>query len=341
MPFVVYLADPTTGGVLASWASAGHVTFAEPGATLAFTGPRVADGLGEAITPGVQCAETLFESGQVDRVVPVEDLRAAVGAVLRTVRPAEADTQRRELGEVVDPPRGWDAVVAARALPSSGVLDDVLAGAEEVTELAGDRAGARSDAVTTAICRLRGRPLVVIGHRRGRGPVGVVGLDTARRAMLVASDLGLAILTLIDTDGAEISDDAERRGLAGAISRSMATLLAVPVPTLGVLAGSGSGGAAIAWAGTDRLVALADSWMSPISPEAASLIVHRDAGHARAMADQQRVGAAELAEQGIVDRLVARDRMIELIDDELAGLCAMSIGGLLARRGERMRRLGA
>lgn len=341
LPFIVYLANPTTGGVFASWASAGHVTFAEPGATVAFTGPRVAKALGAAIDPDVQRSEALFESGQVDAVVPVAKLRAAVATVLRALGPADLGRAHLEFPQVVDPPRGWNAVVAARALPSSGVLDEALLSADDVTELVGDRAGSRSDAVVTAICRLAGRPVVVIGHRRAQGPIGVVGLDTARRAMLVASDLGLPIVTLIDTDGAEISEAAERGGLAGAVSRSMAALLAAPVPTLAVLAGSGSGGAAIAWAGTDRFVALADSWMSPISPEAASLIVHRDTDHAEEMADLQRVSAVELVEQGIVDRLVARDRVIELLDDELARLVAVPLADLQARRGERMRRLGA
>ena len=71
LPYLVYLRNPTTGGVFASWGSLGHVTVAEPGALIGFLGPRVYEALyGEPFPEGVQRAENLYEHGLVDAVLP-------------------------------------------------------------------------------------------------------------------------------------------------------------------------------------------------------------------------------------------------------------------------------
>ena len=76
LPYLVYLRHPTTGGVLASWGSLGHVTVAEPGAMIGFLGPRVYEALyGAPFPQGVQVAENLYERGLVDAVLPVERAR--------------------------------------------------------------------------------------------------------------------------------------------------------------------------------------------------------------------------------------------------------------------------
>lgn len=338
LPFIVYLADPTTGGVLASWASAAHVTFAEPDATVAFTGPRVADALGMRIDPPeVQRAQSLLENGHVDAVVAISELRGAVRSVLVALSPGATPEGVVDPDETVVGPMGWQAVLAARSAASEPVIEELLRRADEVVELNGDRAGGRSESIIAAVCRLDGRPLMLIGHRRDLRPVGAAGLRVARRAMTIASELGLAVVTVIDTEGAEISAAEEQAGLAGAISSSIATMLAVRVPTLAVLAGSGCGGAAVAWAGADRLIAIPAAWLAPISPEAAAAIVHRDAGRASEMADLQQVGAIELRTQGIVDRVVPPDRIVDAISSTLDRLASTPLEELLAARSERFR----
>ncbi|MGO4423562.1 carboxyl transferase domain-containing protein, partial [Streptomyces sp. MCAF7] len=75
LPYLVHLRHPTTGGVLASWGSLGHVTAAEPGALIGFLGPRVHEALyGAEFPPGVQIAENLMAHGLVDAVLPPERL---------------------------------------------------------------------------------------------------------------------------------------------------------------------------------------------------------------------------------------------------------------------------
>ncbi|PZG07378.1 acetyl-CoA carboxylase carboxyltransferase subunit beta, partial [Nonomuraea aridisoli] len=75
LPYLVYLRHPTFGGVLASWASLGQLTAAEPRAMIGFLGPRVYEALyGRPFPEGVQVAETLRRQGLIDGVLPPEDL---------------------------------------------------------------------------------------------------------------------------------------------------------------------------------------------------------------------------------------------------------------------------
>ncbi|WP_460370709.1 carboxyl transferase domain-containing protein, partial [Actinocorallia lasiicapitis] len=97
LPYLVHLRHPTTGGVLASWGSLGHVTSAEPGALIGFLGPRVYEALHGAPFPeGVQRAENLAARGIVDAVVPAESLRPILQRILKVLLPSAAGTAGRE-----------------------------------------------------------------------------------------------------------------------------------------------------------------------------------------------------------------------------------------------------
>ena len=89
LPYIVILSDPTSGGVLASYAMLGDVQIAEPGAQLAFTGPRVIEAtIREKLPEGFQRSEFLRERGMVDIVCSRKELTATVGAVLGMLMPA-------------------------------------------------------------------------------------------------------------------------------------------------------------------------------------------------------------------------------------------------------------
>jgi hypothetical protein len=92
IPFISILTDPTTGGVLASFASLGDVILAEPGALIGFAGARVASGtVGEELPEGFQRSEFLLEHGFVDLVVPRSELRATLGRLVRLLPVPDAD----------------------------------------------------------------------------------------------------------------------------------------------------------------------------------------------------------------------------------------------------------
>jgi acetyl-CoA carboxylase carboxyl transferase subunit beta len=107
VPFISVLTDPTTGGVLASFASLGDVILAEPRALIGFAGARVASGtVGEDLPEGFQSAESLLEHGFVDEIVPRAELRSTLSRLLRLLPVAAAEDGWQTPGEV----RGWGPI---------------------------------------------------------------------------------------------------------------------------------------------------------------------------------------------------------------------------------------
>lgn len=310
LPYLVHLRHPTTGGVLASWGSLGHVTIAEPGALVGFLGPKVYEGLyGEPFPPGVQVSEHLAEHGVIDRVVETADLRCVVDAALGVL--VDPPTPRALL--VADAPPAppadpWPAVLATRGTGRAGVRDLLRHGGASTIVLRGTEKGERDESVVVAITRLDGQPCVVVGQDRTRQtpdrPMGPAALREARRGMRIAGELGLPLVTVIDTPGAELSADAEERAIAGEIARCIAQLSTLRVPTIAVLLGQGCGGGALALLAADRVVATEQAWLAPLPPEGASIIVHGDVDHAPDLARAQQVGAGALAARGIVHHVV-------------------------------------
>jgi acetyl-CoA carboxylase carboxyl transferase subunit beta len=170
--------------------------------------------------------------------------------------------------------------------------------------------------------------------------------------MRLAAELELPLVTVIDTPGAALSVEAEEGGLAGEIARCLSDQVMLEAPTLTLLLGQGTGGGALALLPGDRVVAALHGWLSPLPPEGASAIVHRDVEHAPEMAAAQQVRSADLLANGIVDRIVpehpdAADepeefcrRMGGVLREELAALLRQDPQERLAARIERYRRLG-
>ena len=307
--------------MLASWGSLGHVTIAEPGASIGFLGPRVYEALyGEPFPEGVQTAEHLAERGLIDAVVPHEEVADVADRALRVlaarqtwhtdVRGAERPT--REDGTDADDPEdhrsAWDVVTASRREDRPGCAG--CCGRRPPTS---SGCPAPAPARRTPGCCSRwpasaGRPCVVLGQdRRGQSmsaPLGPAALREARRGMHLAEELRLPLLTLIDTPGAALSREAEEGGLAGEIARCLHDLVMLKAPTLAVLLGQGTGGGALALVPADRVLAAANGWLGPLPPEGASAIVYRDTDHAGEMAQHQGVRATDLWRAGIVDRVV-------------------------------------
>lgn len=311
LPYLVYLRHPTTGGVLASWGSLGHLTFAEPGALIGLTGPRVIAAMtGEALPEGVQTAEHLYEHGIVDRVVPRHELREVLAtalAVLAPPAPEPLDAPILHLPDdaSIDP---WEAVTRSRRVDRPGVRELFAACISEITRLSGDGVGGRDDGCLAAVARVHGIPAVVVASDRRPGERGArltaAGYRTVRRAMALADELDLPLVTIIDTAGADISVRSEEEGLAAEVARCLAELSALRVPTLSVLFGEGTGGGAMALLPADRVVACEHSWLAPIQPEGASEILHRTTERARELAEAQAVSSTELRRLGIVDVVV-------------------------------------
>ncbi|MGN6090296.1 MAG: carboxyl transferase domain-containing protein [Actinomycetales bacterium] len=312
LPYLVYLRHPTTGGVLASWGSLGHVTVAEPGAMVGFLGPRVYEALyGEPFPPGVQVAENLFEHGLLDAVLPPEqvaDIAHRALNVLCAPREGLPDVPPVPKEPLDDVP-AWESITRSRRPDRPGVRRLLRVAAQDVVPLNGTGEGEADPGLLLALARFGGAPAVVLGQDRRRqtpiSPLGPAGLREARRGVRLAHELRLPLVTVIDTPGAALSQAAEEGGLAGEIARCLADLTVLRAPTVCVLLGQGTGGGALALLPADRVIAAQHAWLSPLPPEGASAILHRTVDRAPDMASEQGVRSLDLLAHGIVDRIVA------------------------------------
>jgi acetyl-CoA carboxylase beta subunit len=301
LPYLVHLRHPTTGGVFASWGSLGHVTVAEPGALIGFLGPKVYEALhGEPFPSGVQTAENLASHGVIDGVVDTADLPFLLDRALGVlVDPPTAPALPRRTGSIgrVD---AWDSVLRTRQADRAGVRELLKYGATGTVRLTEPDAS-----VLVALTRLDGQPCVLVGQDRSQPkPMGPPALRQARRGMNLAAALGLPLVTVIDTPGAELSPAAEEGGLAGEIAQCIATMATLTVPTLSVLLGQGTGGGALALLPATTVLAAEHAWLAPLPPEGASAIMHRDTAHAPEMAAAQRITAVDLQAAGTVHHVI-------------------------------------
>ncbi|OSC39448.1 carboxyl transferase domain-containing protein [Mycobacterium decipiens] len=356
LPYLVYLRNPTTGGVFASWGSLGHVTVAQPGALIGFLGPRVYELLyDEPFPPGIQTAENLQRHGVIDGVVALDGLRVMLDRALTVIADdPEPLPPPQPSGPVPEVP-AWDSVLASRRPDRPGVGHLLRHGTTDLVLLSGTGHG---EAATTllALARFAGQPVVVLGQQRAAGgggsTVGPAALREARRGMALAAELRLPLVLVIDAAGPALSAEAEQGGLAGQIAHCLAELVTLDTPTVSVLLGQGSGGPALAMVPADRVLAALHGWLAPLPPEGASAIVFRDTAHAAELAAAQGIRSADLLTSGIVDVIVpeypdAADEPVEF-SQRLSSAVAAEVHALrelpstdrLAARLGRYRRIG-
>ncbi|WP_375000619.1 carboxyl transferase domain-containing protein [Aeromicrobium sp. CTD01-1L150] len=340
LPYLVHLRHPTTGGVFASWGSLGHVTVAEPGALIGFLGPKVYELLeGKPFPAGIQVSENLAHRGIIDAVVLHDELPSVVDRAIGLLRdPVSESTRERRTGTVGRRATAWESIELTRADGRLGARDVLRHGSDATVRLQGTDEGERDSAMLVAFARLDGVPCVVVGQDRTKqtptSPMGPAALREARRGMRLADELGLPLVSIIDTPGAELSPEAEQGAVAGEIARCISSMATMDVPTVSVLLGQGCGGGALALLPADVVVATEHAWLSPLPPEGASAIVHGDVEHAPEMAEQQQVSAIDLHAIGTVHHLVPEtdEDTPESLARAVAAEVAHRLRGLLADR---------
>jgi acyl-CoA carboxylase subunit beta len=343
-PFIALLGHPTTGGVLASIAALADVTAAQDGATIGFAGPRVVEAFtGAPLDEGSHTASSAMMHGLVDMVVPPDGARDYLIRALRVLEPAVAT----EVTPPTDPPRGeqraaWAAVEAARAPDRVRAPHFLVAISDATVQLRGDRAGTQDPAVITSLARVEGRPFLAIALDKRFSP-GPGGFRKARRCIEIAGRLGLPIVTIVDTGGADPSEASEGAGIAWEIARLFEAMLEAPVPILSIVTGEGGSGGALAFAIADVVLAYEDSIFSVIAPELAATILWRDSSRASEAADLLRLTAHDLLSLGIADALLPEpftaDSLIRAVAYHLARLeqSGTSADELKLRRQQRWR----
>ncbi|WP_032113673.1 acetyl-CoA carboxylase carboxyltransferase subunit alpha [Candidatus Paracaedibacter symbiosus] len=208
----------------------------------------------------------------------------------------------------------WQKVQVARHPNRPQFFDYLNELVEDFLPLAGDRTFAEDQAIIGGFGRLGGQTVLVIGQQKGNdlesrvhhnfGMAKPEGYRKAKRLMELADRFKLPIVTFIDTAGAYPGIDAEERGQAEAIARSIEACLRVRVPLISVVIGEGGSGGAIAIGVANTVLMLEHSVYSVISPEGCASILWRSAGKAAEAAEAQKLTAQDLYKLGVIDRIV-------------------------------------
>ena len=224
---------------------------------------------------------------------------------------AKADRLLRETYAKLTP---WQKTQVARHPDRPHFRDYVAALIEDFVQLSGDRGFADDQAIIGGLGRLGGRKIMVIGHEKGGdtasrlkhnfGMAKPEGYRKAIRLMRLADRFRLPVVTLVDTPGAFPGVQAEERGQAEAIARSIEECLELSVPMVAAIVGEGGSGGAMALAAANRVLMLEHSVYSVISPEGCASILWRTGEKAAEAAEAMRVTAADLLQLGVIDRIV-------------------------------------
>ncbi|CAH0540968.1 acetyl-CoA carboxylase carboxyl transferase subunit alpha [Vibrio marisflavi] len=208
----------------------------------------------------------------------------------------------------------WETAQLARHPQRPYTLDYIENVFTEFDELAGDRHFADDKAIVGGIARLEGRPVMVIGHQKGRetkekvkrnfGMPKPEGYRKALRLMQMAERFNMPIITFIDTAGAYPGVGAEERGQSEAIATNLKVMSGLKVPVICNVVGEGGSGGALAIGVGDYVNMLQYSTYSVISPEGCASILWRDAEKAPQAAEAMGLVATRLKELELIDEII-------------------------------------
>jgi len=257
----------------------------------------------------------------------------------------------------------WQKTQVARHPARPHFRDYVSLAFEDFIALGGDRHYGDDLAIMGGLATLGGRRVMLIGHEKGNdtqsrlkhnfGMGKPEGYRKAIRLMDMAGRFGLPVVTLVDTSGAFPGVEAEERGQAEAIARSTEACLALPVPMVAVIVGEGGSGGAVALASAERVLMFEYAVYSVISPEGCASILWRTAEKAPQAAEAMKMTAQDLAELGVIDRIVpepvggaqrdpvlAADLLAKAIGEELDALSGKTAKQLRKLREDRFLSMG-
>ncbi len=308
-----------------------------------------------------------FEQPIADLEAKIHELRQASNGPavnIDTEIHALQDKLRKRTAHIFRDLSPWQVSQLARHPMRPYTLDYIKVFCDEFEELAGDRAYADDPAIVGGLGRINGRPVMVIGHQKGRDTRSKVrrnfgmprpeGYRKALRLMKMAERFGLPLLTFIDTPGAYPGIGAEERGQSEAIARNLMEMAELRTPIICTVIGEGGSGGALAIGVGDRTIMLEYSTYSVISPEGCASILWKDAAKARDAAEQLGLTARRLRGLGLVDKVVREPiggahrnprqtaiRLKTVLMNELDALQQLPLDDLVARRYQRLRGYGA
>jgi acetyl-CoA carboxylase carboxyl transferase subunit alpha len=257
----------------------------------------------------------------------------------------------------------WQISQVARHPLRPYILDYIKHIFSEFDELHGDRLFADDQALIGGLARLDGKPVMVIGHQKGRGTTEKIhhnfgmprpeGYRKARRLIRLAENYKMPVLLFIDTPGAYPGMDSEERGINEAIAENLALMSRIKTPLIATVTGEANSGGAIAIGVADHLNMLQYSTYTVITPEGCATILWKSAEYAPAAADAMGVTSERLESLGIIDQTISeplggahRDVTLTAENIKLAlinqvdRLTAMDVDELVNRRYNRLMNYG-
>ena len=305
---------------------------------------------------------------------PIAELEAKIEE-LRLVGNDSGISLSDEIGKLEDKNRkltesifrdlsAWQVSQLSRHPQRPYMLDYVESLFSDFDELHGDRNFADDAAIVGGVARLDDKPVMLIGHQKGRdvkekvrrnfGMPRPEGYRKACRLMEMAERFKMPVLTFIDTPGAYPGIDAEERGQSEAIAYNLAVMSRLRTPIVATVVGEGGSGGALAIGVCDELQMLQYSTYPVISPEGCASILWKSAEKASEAAQAMGITAERLKELGFVDTLIKEplggahrnpQKMAGHIKDALGAslerLESMEMDDLLSRRYERLMSYGA
>ena len=296
----------------------------------------------------IEQIKTLAEENQVDVSTEISQLEI------------RAEQLRQEIFSTLTPAQ---RLQLARHPRRPSTLDYVQAISDEWLELHGDRGGYDDPALVGGVARIDGRPVVIIGHQKGRDTKDNVarnfgmafpgGYRKALRLMQHANKFEMPILTFIDTPGAWSGVEAEKLGQGEAIAYNLRQMFSFEVPIVCTVIGEGGSGGALGIGVADRLLMLEHSVYTVASPEACAAILWKDAKKSDRAATALKITSWDLKELGLIDQIVpepssgahanpleAATKLKEIIWENLEQLWQMSPKQRKDLRYEKFRNMG-
>ena len=255
-------------------------------------------------------------------------------------------------------------VALARHAERPGTPDFIAALFTDFFEQRGDRNSLDDGAILGGVALFHGKPVTVIGHRKGRtleehvachfGMPSPEGYRKAQRLMRQAEKFRRPIVTFIDTAGAYPGLEAEAHGQGEAIAATLALSSRLTVPVVSIVTGEGGSGGALALGVGNRVLMLENAVYSVLSPEGFAAILWKDASRASEACDVMKLTAADLLELKVIDEVIPEPEggahtdpqavyraLDEVLVKELAVLSRMSGSALAAARYKKFRMMGA
>lgn len=247
----------------------------------------------------IEQIKNLAEENQVDVSAEILQLEARAGELRQEIFSTLTPAQRLQL---------------ARHPRRPSTLDYVQAVSDEWLELHGDRGGYDDPALVGGVARIDGRPVVIVGHQKGRDTKDNVarnfgmafpgGYRKALRLMQHANKFSMPILTFIDTPGAWSGVEAEKLGQGEAIAYNLRQMFSFDVPIICTVIGEGGSGGALGIGVADRLLMLEHSVYTVASPEACAAILWKDSQKSDLAAAALKITSGDLKELGLIDEIV-------------------------------------